>query len=330
MYTIITIGDPVIDTHVQLPDKSEQCALTDGDTKMLSFEYGAKIPIVDSFQSLGGNAANVAVAGAKLGLEAGMLTTIGDDSNGRLILEMLKRYKVNTDLITTEHDTDTRYSIVLNFRGERTILSYSDKKTYIWPNPVPAAEWIYYSGLSAGYEVVHENVLAYLDSHATTRLAVNPGSYMLKYAMPALKEAIAEADLLIVNLEEAEAIAGTTRQKAKGEVGLMHTLMEIGAAEVVLTDGMRGAWAGTKEEIWHTEPYPVKVVAKTGAGDSFSAGYLAARHAGHDMAHALEWGTANSASVVGAHGPHAGLLDEKGVKKMIEKFSEVKPEMLQE
>lgn len=324
MYNIITIGDPVIDTHVQIADKTNECRIIEDKEKYLSFRYGAKIPIVDSFQTIGGNAPNVAIGCAKLGLSSAIISTIGDGSNGRMVLDFLKKFNVDSSFVTMEHDADTRYSIVLNYQKERTILSYSQKKNYIWPEPVPATDWVYYTGLSEGYETVHEKLLAYLDSHPGVRLAINPGSYMLKYALPALKEAVAQADLLIVNLEEAEAIAGHTKVQEKNETALLNDLLALGVAEVVLTDGMRGAWAATKEGAFHIEPYPVTVVAKTGAGDAFAAGYIAARHYSHDIPHALEWGCANSAGVVGAHGQQAGMLDQKGLAKIMEKFPEVK------
>lgn len=326
MLNILAIGDPIIDTHVQIADNNDQCRLAEADSRQLCFDYGAKIPIANSFQSLGGNAPNTAIAMVKLGLSSALISTIGSDSNGRLILEQLKKFGVNSDLLTVEHGADTRYSIVLNYQSERTILSYSEKKNYIWPEPIPPAEWIYYSGLSQGFELIQNKLLEHLASHPALRLAVNPGSYLLKYAPKETREIIARADILVVNLEEAEKILGETREQEKTEGALMHELMALGAKEIVLTDGPRGAWAGNTEGIWSLPPYPVKVISKTGAGDAFSAAYLASRHLGHDIAHALEWGTANSCSVIQAHGPHAGLLDTKEVEKMIEKFSNIQPQ----
>lgn len=328
MYQLIAIGDPIIDTHVQIDNECSQCRMVDSHGPELCLEYGGKIPIIDSFQNLGGNAPNVAVAASKLGLKTALVSTIGDDSNGRMVLEYLKNFKVDNSLVTTEAGADTRYSIILNYRGERTILSYSEKKKYVWPEPIPETDWIYYTGLSEGFDTIQTKLLAHLDSHSSIRLAINPGSYMLKYALKNLREAVARADILIVNLEEAEKVSGTTLVKAKTISGLMRSLMELNAKEVVLTDGSKGAWAGNKDEIWHLDTYPVTVVAKTGAGDAFSAAYLTARLAGHDLGHALEWGTANSCSVIQRHGSQTGLADQTGIKKMIAQFPNILPKQL--
>ncbi len=325
MYNLIAIGDPIIDTHLQIADTAAECSIEKMGVTKLCFDYGAKIPIVDSFQDLGGNAANVLVAATKLGLKTSLIATIGDDSNSRIILELLKKYKVDSDLITSEAGADTRYSIILNYKSDRTILSYSEKKNYVWPEPIPATDWIYYTGLSEGFEVIQDRLTAHLDTHTSVRLVVNPGSYVLTYALKSLREIIARTDILIVNLEEAERILGKKLETEKTEVALVHELMGLGAKEVVLTDGARGAWAGDAEAVWSLPPYPVKVVAKTGAGDAFAAAYVTARLENHDIPHALEWGTANSAGVIQEHGPHTGLLDKKGIAKIIEANPTIAP-----
>lgn len=329
MYHLIAIGDPIIDTHVQIADECDQCRVHQEGRAHLCLDYGAKIPIVDSFQALGGNAPNVAVGAVRLGLSAAVVSTVGRDAYGKLALAELKKQNVDTAYISSDPGHKTRYSIVLNYRGERTILSYSERKTYRWPKAFPETNWIYYTGVSEGYEAIQEALLKQLDKNPETGLAINPGSYLLKYGLADLRTAVARADLLLVNREEAEKIAGpaagAARVDVKTEAGLIRALLSLGAKEVALTDGSRGAWAGNHEEVWRLPAYPVKVVSKTGAGDAFSAAYLSARWQRQGIAQALAWGTANSCSVVGAPGPHAGLLDQAGIKKMIKRFFHIQP-----
>lgn len=323
MFNLIAIGDPIIDTHVQIDCKVAGCRVHENE---LCLPYGAKIPIVDSFQDLGGNAPNVAVGTAKLGLTSAVLATIGDDATGRMAVEQLNKRGVDTNLITLDPSAKTRYSIVLNYDAERTILSYSDKKNYQWPDQFPGAHWIYYTGLSDGFEIIQDKLLEHLETNPDSWLVVNPGSYMLKYAPDRLNQIVKRADLLIVNLEEAQVIAGTTLTKAKSYLGLIRKIIELGANEVVLTDGPKGSWAATASEAWHLDAYPVTPVAKTGAGDSFSSAYIAARFLSHDLPHALRWGTANSSSVIQHHGPHAGLLDLDGIQQMVNRFPAITPQ----
>lgn len=325
MFNFIAVGDPVIDTHVEIDDSSAECRLIPHEDMKLCFDYGKKIPILDSFQNLGGNAANVAVGCAKFQLRSAVICTVGQDVNGETVVKELKKNDVDTSYISTDPSSKTRYSIVLDYHRERTILSYSDKKNYRWPKPAPLTDWMYYTGLSKGFESLQNEMLLYLKEHPTIKLAVNPGSYLLKYAPNQLNEVLKRTDLLILNLEEAEAILGTTLEKAKSVSAIVRGLLKKGIKEVALTDAEKGAWAGNHDTIWHMKSYPVTVIGKTGAGDAFSAGYISARHFGHDIKHALEWGIGNSANVVRHLDSHSGLLDSEGIRNVLSQFKSIQP-----
>jgi sugar/nucleoside kinase (ribokinase family) len=165
MFNFIAIGDPVIDTHVQIDSSCEDCQLTGKKETQICFKYGDKIPIVDSFQSLGGNAPNVAIAAVALGLKSTLISAVGDDAYGHLAIEELRKKDVDTSYVTLDKKSKTRYSVVLNYRAERTILSYSEKKKYVWPANLSASDWVYYTGLSEGFEPVQKNLHAYLKKH---------------------------------------------------------------------------------------------------------------------------------------------------------------------
>ncbi|MFA7653944.1 MAG: carbohydrate kinase family protein [Candidatus Magasanikbacteria bacterium] len=328
MYNIITIGDAVIDTHVQIDNAAVECGL-DGQSCRLCLDFASKIPITDSFQCLGGNAANVACGTTKLGLKTAILTSVGNDSNGKLVKQELKKYGVDTGLLTFDAKTKTRYSVVLNFKGERTILSFHRKRSYCWPKKLSETGWIYFTGLSEGYEPLQEKLLTWIKKHANVRLAFNPGSFQLKNTIDKVKEVLPHTDILIVNLEEAERILGTTLEKEKTVNAIIHKLLSLGAREVAITDAGNGAYGGNSENIWKMASYPITVVAKTGAGDAFSSGYMSGRVLGHDIAHALQWGVANSCGVIGQTGAQKGLLDKSGIKRMIEKYTNINPTKIQ-
>jgi ribokinase len=328
MFDVITIGDAVIDTHINIDNASVNCDV-DTRTCKLCLDYAGKIPITNTFQALGGNAANTACGLAKLGLNTAILSTLGNDSNGRMIANELKKNNVNTSLLHHDAKTKTRYSVVLNFKGERTILSYHEKRNYRFPAKLPAVSWIYYSSLSEGFQPFQEKLLSAVSKHPTVKLAFNPGSFQLKKSLKEVREVIPLTDMLIVNLEEAETILGTTLKKEKTYEALINKLILLGAREAVITDAERGAFTGDEDEIWSMNVYPTKVISKTGAGDAFSAGYLTARFLGHDLRTALTWGIANSTSVIAMDGPQNGLLDQNSIKKFIQKNKNIFPKRLQ-
>jgi sugar/nucleoside kinase (ribokinase family) len=71
--------------------------------------------------------------------------------------------------------------------------------------------------------------------------------------------------------------------------------------------------------------YDVKAVGKTGAGDAYSSAFLSAIVMKKNIPTAMQWGTANSASVIQQIGAQKGLLDKAGVEKMIKKFATTTP-----
>ncbi len=320
MYNLITIGDAVIDTNVFIDDATLECDVNKQNCQ-ICLNYASKIPLTDSFQAIGGNAANMAIGATKLGLKTTILTSIGKDANGEMIKEGLKKNKVDTHLLSMDKKIKTRYSVVLHFKKERTILSYHQERTYDFPKSLPKADWVYYTSLSEGYETLQKNLLKFLDKNKNVHLAYNPGSIQIKN-LELVKEVLPRTDILIVNLEEAQKILGTDLNDAPA---LIKKLLTLGTKEAAITNGSEGAWAGNTDGVWHCESFPVEVISKTGAGDAFSSGYLAARLYKHDTGTALNWGIASSCTAISSSGPEKNLLNKKEMAETISKFSSIKP-----
>lgn len=326
MFNLLTIGDMLIDTHIMIDNATLECDINKQNCQ-LCLNYAAKIPITDSFQALGGNAANMVLAAVKLGLKTSVLTSLGKDANGEIIQKLLKKYKINTKFLVIDKNAKTRYSVVLNFKKERTILSAHQKRNYKFPTNLPETDWVYYTSLSEGYEPLQKKLLQFLNKHRDILLAYNPGSLQLQN-LELVKDILPRTDLLILNLEEARMVLGTPADQPTDTSLLIKNLQNLGAKEVVITDGERGAWTGNATQIWHSESFPVEVVAKNGAGDAFSAGYLAAKFYNKPIDIALSWGIANSSSIISSHGPEKNLLTQKEMVKAISKFSSIKPQLI--
>lgn len=319
-FNLITIGDSLMDVFFVL-DKNANCVV-DKKKKKLCFDYAEKICIEDSTHAVGGNAANVAVGARMLGLNTAILTDVGDDLNGHLVKEAIEKRNVDTSLIRLNKGQETRYSVVLSYEAERTILSYHAKRTYKFPKALPHTSWLYYTSLGAGFESFQSALLAYVKKNPQIRLAMNPGSFQMTHGLVAIKKMLPHTAILFLNKEEAVHLTGAKNTNIRT---LFQSLHAAGAGTVFITDSEQGSYASDGIARWYMPPYPIRPIAKTGAGDAYTSGALGALIVGKGTKEAMQWGTANAGGVIQQFGAQEGLLNIRSIQMMIRKFKKIEP-----
>ncbi len=319
MLDVITIGDSLIDIFLILSEEDANCIINK-HTKKLCFNYADKICIQHSTHDVGGNAPNVAIGAKRIGLKTGIITELGDDINGQAIAQEFEKRGIDTSLVKIHKNKETRYSVVLNYQAERTILSYHVPRTYRLPT-LPKTKWIYYTSLGSSFEKLQDKLVSYLKKHPDVKLAMNPGSYQFRNGLKKIKQIIPRVDLLLLNKEEAGKMVG----KKKTIKGYIRSLHKLGARHVVITDGMKGSYASNGNTTFFMKPYPIKAIAKTGAGDAYTSGFLSAMIVGRTLPEAIQWGTANAAGVVQEFGAQKGLSTKKQIQNIIKKHPKVLP-----
>lgn len=323
MFDIITIGDATLDTFLVLDESDSSCTISK-DKSLLCINYAEKTPIEWSEQSVGGNAANVAVGMKKLGFKSAIVTELGEDFAGNIVVEELEQAGVDTRFVKMLKNKTTRYSIVLNYHSERTILSYHAPRNYTLPQ-LPETKWVYYTSLGKTFEKLQEKLAKHLAKHSDIRLALNPGSYQFKYGLDAVMSLFARTEVLFVNKEEAAVILGG---RARAIPAMLKAIHQLGPQIVVITDSDQGSYAYDGKNAHYMNIYPVVPKAKTGAGDAYASGFLGAIMAGKTIEDAMKWGSANSASVIQQFGAESGLTSKAGLQKIIKEYPNVEPEIV--
>jgi sugar/nucleoside kinase (ribokinase family) len=107
---VLAVGDVVTDAFIRLlPDQEKVEVGKDGQPD-LSIPFGTKIPYDHAEIIEGvGNAANAAVAFARLGLNSGLVANVGSDDWGRDIISALQDNKVDARFVhitTTGRDLE--------------------------------------------------------------------------------------------------------------------------------------------------------------------------------------------------------------------------------
>ncbi len=322
MFDLITIGDSLIDTFLVLQGNQANTVINKKQKK-LCFDYGEKIAITESHCDVGGNAANVSMGAKKLGLHTAIITEIGDDINGHVVKKTLKDAGVETKYVKLKKGAETRYSVVLNYHSERTVLSYHAKRDYKLPK-MPKTKWLYYTSHGKGFGPLQTELAAYLKENPNVKLAMNPGSYQFSKGLRMIKRIINKAELLIVNKEEAKIIVG----RSLPIKSLLKKLHAVHAGITVITDGTNGSYATDGENSWYMPIYPFTPIARTGAGDAYTSGFLGAILKGKDIPSAMQWGCANAGKVVQIFGAQKGLCSEYAIKKTVQTYKDIEPKML--
>ncbi len=309
-YNIVAIGDVVVDAFIKLAVGE---VTTNPETKemTLSMPFGEKIPYEGlKVVAAVGNASNVAVGLARLGHKAAMLAAIGKDHYGQQILDHYAKEGVATELVRINEQLPTNYHFVLNYGAERTILVKHEDFTYEPIASVGEVGWIYFSSIGQHALSLHDDLADYLEAHPNTKLGFNPGTFQIKLGAERLKRIYARTHVLFVNREEAQHILGVQDRDLKDEFEGLHKL---GPKIIAITDGPDAAYASDGKNMWKIAPYPdpKPPVSRTGAGDAFATGFMAALMSGLSTDKALTWGPVESMSVVQAIGAQTNLLTRK-------------------
>jgi ribokinase len=309
-YDLLTIGDVTSDVFIT-PSESEAMCILDDKEELICFTYGDKIPVKQIEYSLGGNAANNAVGAKRLGVNVGLIATLGGDSTGDMIVNTLDKEGVDLTYTIRQPAANSNYSTIVNYSGERTIFTYKAPRSYEFPVHMPAAPWIYLTSMGESFRPFYNHFVEWLRKNQNVKLAFNPGSRQLRAGADSYKDVLELTHAIYVNKSEAKMIAGVGSEEDIKNI--LVALNKTGPKICIVTDGSNGSFVYDGSRFLKAGVLPVDAFERTGAGDSFGAGCLSALIKGKPFEEALLWGTVNSASVIGYVGGQKGLLHENEI-----------------
>lgn len=277
------------------------------------FPLGAKIDVENVHFDTGGGATNAAVTFARQGLQAGYVGKIGHDPAGAEVVRVLRREGVATDRIVTDPKLTTGYSTLLvATNGERTILTHRGASQGLKAGDVAIrtleAHWFYITSLAGNMDLLGK-LLKHANNHQI-QVALDPGAAELAQAKK-LRALLPLITVLKANAEELGQLFGgadlrDTVTRAEGV-----------CPYVVGTNGPAGSYAAVSGKLYQAGTYQkVKVLDRTGAGDAFGSGFVAAIVQGQSVEDALTLASANATSVVAKFGAKAGILKTSRLKRM--------------
>src|SRR3990167_7614775 len=247
-YDIITIGDAMRDIFIfpeleemERPKTERQVHAKESFDKYLVFGLGDKITIADVEFTIGGTAANVAAGLAKIGLKTAIISAVGSDNAGTDVKEKLIDRKVSTNLIKTYQNKKTSFSVIVSYKGERTIFVYHaySPENFHLPEKL-STKWIYLGPMAKGFESLYNKIVAQVVKE-DIKVAVNPGAVQIKAGLNSFAGLLRLIKIIFLNRQEAQELSGLAGvPPIKDLAKVIHFQ---GPEMVVITDGKEGAYA---------------------------------------------------------------------------------------
>lgn len=261
--------------------------LTIGET-MVSFAPSAVGPlryVQDYSAHTAGAESNVAIGVQKLGHSAAWITKLGDDEMGKFILNSVRSEGVDCSGITFTPDYRTGIMFKQRSGKETSVFYYrensaasnlcaSDLDEAMFEN----AKILHVTGITP---VLSETCAQTIDAAIVlakkhgVKISFDPNirkklwketDYTAK-----MREIVLLSDILLIGLDEAQMLFGTTT----AQESIAEILKENPKAQIAIKDGANGATVANATECYHIPPYPCHCMEPIGAGDAYSAGFLA-------------------------------------------------------
>ena len=228
--------------------------------------------IIDFKEAPGGSAANTAVGLARLGLKTGFIGKVSANREGKLLLNDFKRQNVDVDGIIVSNEG--RSGVAMGYVDTK-----GDRALYIDPGVNDSLELkeidLKYAGNTAflhltsfigekPFKAQKELVRGLRD----VRISFDPGELYARKGLTVLKLMIERSFVMLPSENELKLLTGKKYDEGS------KILIKKGVSIVAVKLGERGCYVTDGKESYLVEPYKVKVVDTTGAGDAFCAGFL--------------------------------------------------------
>ena len=293
-------------------------------------QIGVSLAEVRTFaKSLGGSATNVAVAAARLGRRAAVITKVGDDPFGRYVRDALRSFGVDDRFVGT-HPT-LRTPVVfceihppdhfpLLFYREPQAPDMTIAEDELDLDAIRAARVFWTTGTGLSAEPSRSATLTALEARAGERSRAAGGRPTVSERgarRPAevpvtvhdldhrpmfwsdeseaghwARAALKHATVAVGNQDEV-AVAVRTRDPYAASAHLL----ELGVEVAIVKRGPEGVLARTKDELVEVPPVPVDVVCGLGAGDAFGGALVHGLLSGWPLERAIRLANAAGAHV---------------------------------
>ncbi len=252
---------------------------------------GEDVEVKEVIEHIGGSATTTSIYLSLLGIKTILIGSIGSDDVGRKLLEELKGYGVDTSCIArTNHPTGRVFVIDLGY--DRAMMSYRGANVYLNNDYINCdvekllnkSTLIHISGYALLRNPQKSTTvsIARLAKSNGVEVSFDPGPLLVVKDRESTLRFIEEyVDLLLLNELEFKSLFGL---EAINRVSLEEIMDNYSLKVLVVKRGSKGSIAIDASSIVECIPRATSSARlSVGAGDSFNAGFLAARVSGYGL-----------------------------------------------
>ncbi len=279
---------------------------------LVCISFASKSELESLELSPGGSASNSAIMMRTLGSSVYLLSAVGNDEFGKLVLSDLKRNGINTAAVKAFGSSPTGVGLdILSSGGEKSVLVYRGANNALGPSDVSESaikdsrHILVTSLVSAKNYGLFTKILAFARKHGKP-VVFAPSITMLHSWMPQLRKLRPHFDVVIMNYEEGYYYTGKDDIK-----GILNSLP---GKIAVVTKDVEGAYVvdqsgknSKSAKYFHVSAVPVKIKDTTGAGDAFSGAFAHTYYLAHSITDALKTAASAAALKLMHKGAHFSL-----------------------
>ena len=257
---------------------------------------------------LGGSSANIAVALTKLGGNCKLLTSVSDDALGRLSINQLHSYNIDTSLVTfKKEESRISFAVVESTIKDHQSIIYRNKASDLLMNKedIDCVNFnnfscLIFTGTCLASEPSRSAVFYAIEKAKKSNIPIILDIDYRPYTWTSPKEASEvymsaskSCDILIGNDDEFGVLANNFEKGMKvakelsGEVSI-----------VIYKKGEKGSVTFCDNKEINKGIFPVKALKPTGAGDAFMGSFIGGLLNNKNIEESIEYGSASAAIVV--------------------------------
>lgn len=266
-------------------------------------------------KKIGGAPLNIALRAASYGFPVAMISAVGNDEDGKLILDYAKQNNVKTNAIQVSSEYETGIvQVHLNERGSAT---YDIRFPSAWDHiavdkqvtdTVKDADVFFYGSLACRNDISKKTLFSLLESNQSMFKVFDVNLRKPFYNIELLKILMNEADFIKFNDEEILEIAAALGYDSEDlEANISFIARRTYTKHICVTLGKHGSILLWNDALYRHSGYQVDVVDTVGAGDSFLASLITGLLSGKEANEALDFASAVGALVAGSSGANPKL-----------------------